>query len=112
MAIDETKLAFSSQWDIDKVVDYRTTSASVSAGSNSTATVSHSYGNRPYVIAQYKPTTQTTWFEAGENSLFSTSQLVDMHVWITSSSIQFRVNNNHGGTVTVDIRYWVLSDGN
>lgn len=115
MAIDNTKLDYSSQWDIDKVIDYKTTSASVGAGASTTVTVNHAYGSpallRPHVIAQYKPSTQTTWFEAGENLQFSTSQLVSMDVWVTTSTIKFHLVNSHGNPVTVAIRYWVQADG-
>jgi hypothetical protein len=108
---DSTNVAFSSTWDIDKIVGSGTTSTTVNAGLTNTASVDNTYGYRPYVIAQYKPSTQTTWFDPGENSQFSTSQLVTMSVWVSTTLIDFFCVNGHGSSVTVDIRYWVLSDG-
>lgn len=120
MAIEENvgDVAFYSGWDIDKIVDYQNpdTNSSLSitlgAGSSTTVTISHSYGYRPYVIAQYKPDTQSVWYDAGENLQVSSEQLVVMDVWTRSTDIRFRLTNSHGFSVDIDIRYWVLSDGN
>lgn len=112
MAIDNTKLDYSSLWDIDKIIDFRTRTTSVASGSFSSVNIPHTYGYRPYIIAQYKPSTQSVWFESGQNLLGSSSQLVTMNTWVSNTFIVFFLDNDHGGLVDVDIRYWVLSDGN
>jgi hypothetical protein len=110
--VDASNVSFLSRWDIDKIVDHNTTSVIVPATSNATAIINHTYGYRPYIIAQYKPPLGSVWYEAGENLKFSAFQLVSMNAWITASTITFRVDNGHGTPQTVAIRYWVLSDGN
>lgn len=118
MARDDTKLAYASPWDIDKVVDYQDSSDNpdlsvvVPASSPTVIIAPHTYGYRPYVIAQYKPSTQNRWFEPGENLQFSSSQLVTMDMWISDNTVIFSLTNGHASSVTVEIRYWVLSDGN
>lgn len=112
------KVVFYSGWDIDKIVDYQNPdtnpnlSITLDANNSTTVTIPHSYGYRPYIIAQYKPSTQSAWFEAGENLQVSSEQLVTMDVWARTSDIRFRVDNFHNSSVDIDIRYWVLSDGN
>lgn len=117
MPFDNTDVAFSSAWDIDKVVDFQDSStnpslaAAVGVGSTATVTVANTYDYRPRLIAQYKPSTQGKWYEPGENLQFSSSQLVEMTVWVGTSDFKFTITNNHGAGVTVEVRYWVRSDG-
>lgn len=116
--VDSTNVDFYSAWTIDKIVDYQDSStnpslaASVSAGGAATINIPHSYGRRPYILPQYKPSTQSTWFEPGENLQVSTPNLVTMDSWVSGTFIVFFFVNGHGSPVNVSVRYWVLSDGN
>lgn len=118
MAVTNELLTFFSKWNIDKIIDFQNPTTnpdlSITLGSSvsTTVTVPHSYGFRPYVIAQYNPSPQSAWYEAGVNTQVSAEQSVEMRVWTRSSDIRFRVSNFHVSSVDVDIRYWVLSDGN
>lgn len=116
--VDSTKLGFYSGWNTDKVIDSQnpTTNSNLSfslgSGASTTVTVPHSYGFRPYVIAQYNPSPQSAWYDAGVNTQSSAEQSVEMYVWVRSNDIRFRVRNFHVSSVNVSIRYWVFSDGN
>lgn len=118
MAIDDSKLAYSSEWEIDKISDYQDATTNpalfteVLAGFIKTLTVPNPYGYKPYITAQYKPAGQGTWFEAGENLQFSTSQLLTMSVWVGETEIYFELSNGHVTNQLVNIRYWVAADGN
>lgn len=117
MAIDDSKLDYASTWEIDKIIDYQDSSTnpslsvSLSGGANTTLTIPHAYGARKQVIAQYKPSTQSYWYEAGTNLQDTPAQLVSMQPWVGSTDIQFYVRNDHAGSVTVELRYWALADG-
>lgn len=117
MAIDNTKLAYSSEWDVDEILDYKDSTtdlnllSTLGSGGASLISINHSYGSVPRVIAQYNPDTQSAWYEPGENLQFSTSNQVTMDTWVDNQTINFYLRNSHVFTVNVQIRYWVLSDG-
>lgn len=116
MAIDNTKLAYSSEWNIDEILDYQDSSTNVDLsealgpGGASLITINHQQSGVPRTAVQYKPSTQNAWFEPGDNLQNSSSNLVAMETWVDASTINFYLTNGHGSGVNVEIRYWVLSD--
>jgi hypothetical protein len=115
MPSDNTNVAYSTDWDIDKIIDYQDASTNpdlsfdLASGDDTIITVNHDYGRRHHVVPQYRSNAFPPWFEAGENGQFSLPHLVTLDAWSGPSDIKFRVGNGYGVTVSIEIRYWILS---
>ncbi len=105
MITDNSKLHFSSTWEIDQLVDSNTVTIS---GSGDTALVDFSSLNLPTIPifeVQFQPTGSTKWFESGENSTNGTLAGLFVHYAFISGST-LTINTGGAGTA----RYYLWSD--
>lgn len=100
MAINDSMIQFSSQWEIDQ----RKASGEMSVGSGTTLvyTANTSY---PVYEMQFKPTGSSKWFMPGVNSANNTSaSTINFFPYVNGNNIYVSVNAS--GT----IRYYVYTD--
>ena len=88
MAIDESKLQFSSEWStLDKIPTMTFTQTAVAA---STDTVIGTYtGNPPMITVQIKPNTETAWYLIGTNPT-SGGTFRNSFAWFSGGNIYCR----------------------
>lgn len=105
MAVDPTKIAYSSGWDIDQLVTTNTGSpTSIGSGSTAIYTITGTVALPDFKV-QFKPTGSTFWFEPGTSSTNGTvAGEFTFSTYISGSSIF--ITTSTAGTA----RYFVWAD--
>lgn len=115
MAEDNDKLRFSSNWDIDQIIDSGTSTFTATAGASSGTLVTHNLGYPPVLFMQYRIDGQGTWHEPSYLNTFIGSpglnavEQVSCHPEITNTACTIHFNNG-GSSKTVYVRWWILED--
>ena len=107
MSVDDTKLAFYSEWDIDQLI----ATAEVPVTLVATSLYTYTTSDAPYFEVQFKPTGSTQWFQCGVNSLAGTlAGVFSFKAYISSTSIYIDVDA--GGTAITGgtARYFIWAD--
>lgn len=105
MAVDSTKIGYSSTWDIDQLIATNTDNpTSVASGSTAIYTITGSV-TLPDFKVQFKPTGSTFWFEPGTSSTNGTvAGEFTFSSYVSGSSIF--ITTSTAGTA----RYFVWAD--
>lgn len=99
--MDDSKLIFSSAWDIDQLV----ASGEVAVGGSGETTIYTFTGSAPVFEVLFKPTGSTRWYHAGMNSTDNTTTGLFFYTpYISGQNI--RVHTESAGTA----RYYVWAD--
>jgi hypothetical protein len=98
MAVDQSGLEFSSNWDIDQI--YPVVTASIPAG---TTTVTTFTGNPPIFDVLAKPSGYPYWVQPGQNGIYFESTLT-FNAWISGNSIVAQTD------MPCDIRLYMWAD--
>jgi hypothetical protein len=99
MSVDNTKIAFSSRWEIDQLIN----SQVITVGSGDTAILVFA-GDPPVFEVQFQPTGSSVWYSPGLNSTDGT--LANTFTWYAYiNGTQLHVNCSGG-----KIRYFVWGD--
>lgn len=99
--MDDSKLIFSSSWDIDQLVDTGT----AAVGGAGETTIYTFTGDAPVFEVQFKPSGDTRWYSAGMNSTSDTTAgLFYFTPYISGSTI--KIHTESAGTA----RYFIWAD--
>lgn len=112
MALDETNIAFSSEWDIDQLSDEESTTLTFPANTFSLTYVtlkSLSLSDPPIVDAIYKVSGDSVWRQLGDTSSVTLLQL-PLILGVTSSAITLGYYNYNSSDITITIRYYIWTD--
>ncbi len=103
MAIDDTKLSYSSEWDIDQQVSV--TEVSVSSGTTAIATIDDA-ADPPMFEVEFKPNSASYYFRMGTNSSDDTvAGLFSAMAYISGTSVYIKT------TVAGTARLYIWEDG-
>lgn len=116
MSVDNTKLLFSSEWDIDQIL-YQGTTNTLTVPKNTNPTpitvpiASFSLNFPPVAIVQYKLTGDTVWRQP--NDVIESTFGPNLNLFLTTSTtgIAFSAYNYSATTdATFVVRYFVWTD--
>lgn len=96
--------AFSSNWQIDQLVDYKEVTVTTIGGLLEEFEIDHDQPDRPFVLTMFKYSSELAWKEPGNYEL---GQSFDVH--ISADKIKFVVVTNVSREV--NIRCWIYADG-
>ena len=103
MAVDDSKLSYSSNWDIDQLV--ASADVEMLIGTSTVYTITDAL-NPPTYKVQFKSSGDTKWYDCGVGSLNSApSGLFTVYAYIDGTSL--KVTSTNAGTV----RYRIWDDG-
>lgn len=119
MTVDNLGLNYSSQWDIDQLVQQGTKVITAANGLNTYSIVNHNLGVVPVCWLTYLLSGKSYWNIAGApgesltptNSPGLNSTLnVAVAALPTTSALSVQINNFTGGNVTLTLNYYIDSD--
>lgn len=102
MAVDESKLAYSSDWDIDQLV--ASDDVGIGVGTTTVYTISDASDPPTYQV-QFQPSGDTKWYNCGANSTDNGVSFFNVLAYIDGTAL--RVSATVAGTA----RYRIWQDG-
>lgn len=101
MAVDDSKLLYSSQWDIDQLIS--TGDLAVSTGTTTIHTIASAVDPSTYTV-QFKPVSQSKWFNCGTGSTSGGASFFSFVAYIDGPALKVKT------TVAGTARYRVWED--